>query len=381
MRFIVTLTFLLSTLSSITSLISCTSSTSVATSDVHLVYSGTELETSSVFTKQTFVKLESTPQCATISNINRILCSDSLLFILDKINNKVISFDYEGNFINSTLEMIGHAKNEYVHLCDAAIDEDFRRIYLYCDIPYQMLILDYDLEVVDCIPMNDFLLEITLDSEYIYGLYPDIADGSKYDIRCFKKDNLTGDPTILIVQNKAISNVKGMGNMLNRFGSVIYASLPFDNKIYKISEGIVMYKWNINLGDRWFEYGKSKKMRGRDFLNFNIDKHWTIQNIVSSSTDIIFNTNQTNVFKLSIERNECVDYARLINNTIPFSNSWLISTTGIYDVAFAIPATNIVDYYNYYSDRKEELPKNGLNYIIQSTSPEDNPIIVLAKIK
>lgn len=373
--------FLLSNMFAILLLSSCKTLTNVTALEIPVKFTDTELESSSVLTQQVYIKLKSTDQSSIVGNISRLLCADSLLFIIDSNNNKIVSFDYDGNFVNSTSGNIGHAQNEYIHLTDAAIDDANKEIYLYCDIPYQMLILDYNLEVKECVPMNDLLLEIAVDSEYLYALYPDLTDGSKFDVRCYPKDDLAGKPEILIKQDKAIPNVLGMGKMLCRNGKFIYTSLPFDSNIYKITDGQIIQAWSLNLGDRWFEYSESKDLRGREFFSANGDKNWIIQNIASSEKEMIFNTNKTTVFKLSLETSKCDGFLRFINESIPFSDSWFISTSGIYDVSFAIPASLIVDYNKYYLDRKEPLPNSILNSIIQSTTLEDNPVIVLANLK
>jgi len=352
----------------------------VASSDVPVKFQTMELESSSVLSKQEYVKLESHDQAAIISGINRLLCSDSLLFVVDKANNKIVSFDYKGKFKTSTLSLIGHAQNEYVHMLDAAIDEKNERLYVYCDIPYQILIMDYDLKVKESVRMQDLFLEIAVDSEYLYALCPSLTDESKYDIRCYRKDCLTCPPDILIEQNMAIPRVEGIGKSLNRSGDGVFTCLPFDNVIYKICNGQVINSWHIDLGDRWFDYNKSKRLRGTGFLSANEEKHWTIQNIVSSEKKMIFNTNQTNTFRISIPAKEGTGFLRFRNESIPFSNSWFIPTSGIYDVAFSIPSAQIVDYRDHYISREQTLPDSPISSIIQTTSKEDNPLIVLGRI-
>lgn len=359
---------------------SCGTSMNIISSDIPIEFKDEELQSSSVLKTQRYVKLELSNQASIIKGINRLLCSDSLLFIVDKANNKIASFDYQGKYIASTLNLIGRAQKEYIHLLDAAIDEENQQLYVYCDIPYQMLILDYNLNVKECVKMEELFMEITLDSAYLYALYPNLTDRSRYEVRCYRKDNLTGEPEILLQQNKAIPKVEGMGKLLNRSGNSIITCLPFDNTIYEISNGKVLRCWRVDLGDRWFDYNKSKQLRGRKFLAANEDKHWTIQNIIASEKEIVFNTNLTNTFMVSIPTDEGIGYLRFKNNSIPFSSSWFIPTTGKYDVAFSISPAQIVDYNDYYVRRNETMPANPINAIIQSTSIEDNPLIVLGNI-
>lgn len=360
---------------------SCMTSMNVMSSDIPVAFEDAELQSSSILKNQTCVKLQSGNQQAMLGRIDRVLCADNRLFVFDKGNNKLVAFDNNGSFISSTVNMVGHAKNEYIHLNDVALDDINRRIYLYCDRPYQMLIVDYDLNVTECVPLKELLLEIAVDSEYLYALYPDLSDFSKYDVRCYRKDNLTGDPVILIKQDKAIPNTLGIGKLLCRSGDYIYTCLPFDNTIYKIADGKIIQDWQINLGDRWFDYNKSKDLKEMAFFSANRDTHWSIQNIIASDSDVLFNTNKTNVFRLSIKSNDCVGFLRFINDSIPFSNSLFIPTSGNYDVSFSIRAEQIVDYRKFYEDRNKPLSAGTLNSIIESYSSDDNPLLILYNLK
>ena len=138
---------------------SCDASRNFTNSDVKITFKEDELHSSPFFKINKIVKLENATEASTINDVQRILCSDSLLFIFDKRSNKLMAFNYDGVFCGSTTGLVGRARNEYMHALDAAIDNVNHQIYLYCDIPYQMMILDFNLKVKECIKLKDLLAQ------------------------------------------------------------------------------------------------------------------------------------------------------------------------------------------------------------------------------
>lgn len=362
-------------------LCSCETAKKFSQSDVETIFTEKELHSSTVLQSQKIIKLENSSNAAIIKNAQRIFCTDICLFILDIDNNKLVSFDYNGRFLKSSLGLIGRAKNEYIHIHDAAIDNIKHLIYLYCDIPYQMLVLDYNMNVKECIKMKDLFAEFSIDSENVYALCPDIENESHYELRLYKRDCLDGDYIIIKDQKEAICRVKGLGKWINGNGNLTYASMPFDHTIYEIENGSIKRSWSFDFDGKWFDYSQNKKLKGSRFIDANDDKHWTIQNIIASDTTLLFNTNQSNVFKTSTLSGKCYGFPNLINDSIPFSSSWMIPTNLKNGVAFLIPSSNIVEYNNFYARRNKSLPANPINRIIEGTTEEDNPIIILGSIR
>lgn len=148
---------------------SCETTKDFVKTDITTEFTKEELHSSFVLQTQKVIKLENPSSDALIKDAQRIFCSDSTIFILDRGNNKLLSFDYHGSFLGSTKELIGRAQNEYVHVHDAAFDNINHLIYLYCDIPCQMLILDSNLKSMKCIKMKDLFAEFSLDSQFVYA--------------------------------------------------------------------------------------------------------------------------------------------------------------------------------------------------------------------
>lgn len=358
---------------------SCETSRTITQSNVGVQFQSEELHSSSFFKIQDVIRLEKSEE-SIVNEVQRILCSDSLLFIFDKLGNKLLSFNYDGVFCGSTTGLIGRAHNEYVHILDAAIDNVNRQIFLYCDIPYQMMILDFNLKVNECIKLKELFTEFTIDSTYVYALCPDVNSESHYELRRYSKDDLSGNYEVLIKQDKAIGRVRGLGKCVNVNGDKIYVCMPFDNTVYELANGSVQKCWSFDFGGKWFDYGQNKNFKGSRFIENNKTKHWTIQNVIASDTRLLFNTNQSNVFNTSLKANSCTGYSCLVNDSIPFSNSWMIPTNQKKGMAYLVSPINIVSYKNYYYSKNKELPFNPINPIIEKVTEDDNPLIILGTI-
>lgn len=362
-------------------LCSCESTKPLTDSNIKIDFQDEGLHSSSVFQKQKIIKLDSPSPDAILKSTQRILCADSLLFVLDKEGNKIVAFDYDGRFLGSTLGLVGHAKNEYIHFTDAAIDNVNHLIYLYCDISYQMMILDYNLNVKDCVKMKDLAIEITIDASYVYALCPDAEDESHYELRRYSRENLNEKYDVIIDQREAICRVGGLGKSINGNGNSVYVCMPFDNTIYEITKGTIKRRWILDFDGKWFDYGKNKNLKGSRFIDMNDDMNWTIQNIAASDTTLLFNTNQSNVFKASVSSDNGGAYTNIVNDSIPFSSSWMIPTNLRNGIAFKILSSYIVNYKNYYIDRHEDLPAHPINNIIEKTKEGDNPLIILGTVR
>lgn len=340
-----------------------------------------ELFASSVLQEQHYTLLEAMGQESVISSIKRVLCADDLCFIVDTDRNKITSFDYNGKFISSTSHLIGHATNEYLHIQDAAIDIQQKRIYLHCDSPYQMMILDYDLNVKETIKLEEFFREFTLDSEFIYALCPDLTNESRYELRKYRKENITGDYDILVEQNHAIARARGLGKHMNGNGRSTYVCMPFDNTLYEITSGKIKRFWKLDFSGKWFDYEQNKNLMGYQFTQANPNVLWSVQNIIASDTAVLFNTNLSDLFMASLNTGIGASYSSFTNDSIPFSNSWLLPTSGKYDVTFAIPATQIAGYKEWYLNQGTEIPKTPIRHLIEKVEGDGNPLLIFGKMK
>ena len=101
--------------------------------DCSLLNETDSLDIQSFFSKSEMLKLEETEK-SKIGNIDKIVISDSLLFILDKdLARKMMCFSVNTGKFLCEIGEIGSGHNEYISISDFNIDEENKLIYALCN--------------------------------------------------------------------------------------------------------------------------------------------------------------------------------------------------------------------------------------------------------
>ena len=365
----------------ITLLTACSSSRMLDYQDVSLVNYNVPLHTDSVFTSRyRFVKFQNKGNESVIIGIERLLCAEERIFVMDRKGNHLLAFDQDGTFLKSTKSMIGRGKNEYISIFDATIDPTERRIYAYCDAPCKLMVFDYDLNVIENIDFKTFTWELSVDDKYLYILSPDLKNGSVIRLMRFDKKNLKGAATEIVSTHSAIHELGTQGKSLVHSGDCFFA-MPFEQMIYRIKDGEIVNSYKVGFRDSWFE--KDGNNTGlSDFMRINRDKHWMITNICTSNSSLLFNTNKYHAFVLNLRTNVCASYKGIVDDHyIPIS-SRLIPTDGLYGQAvYEINPESIKKYLEKVADDDKRHYDSDLVKLALEYSRDNNPTICIWSIK
>lgn len=79
----------------------------------------------------------------TISSVNKVICRDSILYLLDDTNQSLYIYNTNGQFIRA-ISRQGHATNEYLKLDDFFIDDESGNINLVSQLEQKLLVYNYD---------------------------------------------------------------------------------------------------------------------------------------------------------------------------------------------------------------------------------------------
>lgn len=359
----------------------CTASQSVTSKIIPLVNHDGPLSTDSVFEPDChFVKFQISNSESVISGMERLLCTEDGYIVVDRKGNKLVSFDKTGRFLKSTISLIGKSKNEYISIFDAALDDSGKRIYVYCDAPCKLMILDYNLNVIDNIDFQTFTWELSVDDHCLYALSPDLEDGSVMRLMSFDKNNLSGDGKELLSTQASIPELGTKGKSIVHSGDCFF-SMPFEQKLYQIKNGEITDSFQVEFEDLWFE-SHSDKTGLSDFLRVNKDKHWMITSICPSDTKLLFNTNGFQTFVIDRESNICTSYRGIIDTHIPLTSSRLVPTDGLYGYAvfeMNLKSTKTV-LENVSEDGKKQIDPALLRLALEHKNG-DNPTICIWKLK
>lgn len=86
----------------------------------------------------------SSPEAA-IGSMERVMFLKDRIYVFDRTNNIVLSFSSDGKFIKTTKQYIGKARGEYISISDVSVDFESSRIYVFCDRPNKIIIMDDEL--------------------------------------------------------------------------------------------------------------------------------------------------------------------------------------------------------------------------------------------
>ena len=300
------------------------------------------LKTSSFREGYELVALDAPCNEAVISSVDRLLFAEGRIVVLDQVGNKVLLFDSDGGFLKSTSKMVGKGHNEYIRISDAAIDESARKLYVHCDAPYQMMVFDWDLNLERVIPMDYYMREMVMEGDFVYGI---CWNGDKgYEFLAQKKDRLEEKPEVLASCADVVPGRLAMGKSLAVSGRVVYASLPFDDRIYKAGDGRIIGEFVLDFGDQGLmAHPVRQGLNPHWFDRQYRDVHWSIVNMGGSDSLLFFNTNRSTRFVLDQKNLRCDAYPEIIDDMLPFSCSSATPAQGmensvVYEVSPSVVA-------------------------------------------
>jgi len=313
---------------------------------------GKTLSQKQYFEAPQYVMLENSDKESLISRVNKVLLLKDRVAVADVIGNKLVLFDSGGKYIASTARMIGKGKNEYIHFLDCSVDMEKQLIYMYCDRPYQFMVFDSDLNLLECIKTDDFITEFTLDKEYLYA-YCVKEDGTSYELRRYDRSDISGKHKVLLAYDKGVGGLTGSGHVLCGSDDHIYFSMPFNNEIYKIKNGTIQSSMTLNFNGKWFSYDESKRLSRKRFLEKNKEQNWIIQNIHPTGSGLLFNTNKAPFFKLNEAERDGDSYRYFDDTYFPYGSSWIIPYCGeAKQIVQEIPMSSIREYVKVCREKK-----------------------------
>ncbi len=369
----------------ICSLISC--KTTEEQLSVPIKYSNSSLLLSDIVENYDIIQFESTVN-STIGNIKKIAFLKDRLFILDKKNNCVLSFDNNGRFLNSSKSLIGNAKGEYISIEDIAVDNETSTLYMFCDRPNKIIILNKNLEFIKEKNLNVFPIEIVISGQYLYCYCYEHDNIKKRSLVRLDK-NLTNDNIdILYNTSETIPGIDSFGASLSgNNGNEVTFCAPFSNSFIHNKNKILMTHY-LDFGDKWYSYEDSKDLQPKEFLKNNENTIWAIKNICSNNNRIFFTTNQSIVFDYDTEKMICTGYKGIENDILPLNSPFIVPKQGMDGyIAISISVSSILQLKenkdliipNFENKYKCKLDKR-IESIIDTYTETSNPIIIMYKL-
>ena len=303
------------------------------------------------------------------------------IFVMDRRGNKVLAFDGSGRFVASTAPLMGRGHNEYIRVIDAAVDCDSGLVYAFCDAPYCVMVLDFNLRLKRKTDLGFYLSEVAQDSRYVYGLQRsgDGKTGSRI-VAIDKRRPESAPRTVLQTEKGVMGVLTTAGKSLTNFGDTVLACLPHDNIVYMLHDGNVVGAFGVDFGSRNPE-GLLDGLRYDAFLSRNKKSDWIIHNMACSDSLMLFNTNSHHVYVVDLTARSCRTAMTFVNERFPFSTSLMLPAQGVKgSVVYGVRQDDLTGYVR----RRQERGKPVAQSLVEASARCDgkgNPVLVVWKLR
>ena len=250
------------------------------------------------------IRMETNTDCI-ISDIQKILQCDTLLYIKDIRQNKLFIFSQNGRHVN-TIKDIGRGHGEYISLIDVAVDNNENEILLLVEphgIMHYTLYGDFKYkEPLDC-PYTD----ICCDSNYYYLRKETYANNKKADYSVTIINKRSKDKKNALELKEEYAPFCSIGPRIYDNGDRLYFSRFFDNMIYELRDGDVKPKFSIDFNK--YEFPSEKKRSGcSDIFDFaNKNKYmYTVSKLKTGKRFMILSSNLFDTSIIDMETDICI---------------------------------------------------------------------------
>ena len=351
-------------------------------------YTDSRIPLSEVAEDYKIIQFDGSSPEAVVGSMERVMFLKDRIYVFDRTNNIVSSFSSDGKFIKSTKQYVGRARGEYISISDVSADLESSRIYIFCDRPNKIIIMDYELNFLYEEELDVYPLEILVAGKYLYCYCYDHENISRHSLVRFDKNHLKGKGTVLLDTKAIIPGVETFGASLIANKGVDFC-MPFSRIINHIEDGEITNSYEIDFDGRWFSYNDSKGMQPRPFLNENKDKVWSIKNMRYSDNHMIFSTNQATFFTCDLNNNICTAYRGIENDMIPLQGLFMVPLQGMSGYfGYVVPVSTILNVKEHIEKIvpmfKSRYGKDVDTYLIEKikdSNEECNPFLVMYKMK
>ncbi len=241
------------------------------------------------FSSSILIPLETTNN-SLFSNIDRISLTNDKIFILDKRLGSILIFDNKGTFLNK-IQNIGNGPEEYTRLMDFTVNADNKELILLTNGPNKILKFNYKGQFINEIKANDYYTNIGYKNNKLLFVYKNKEKGKlfqEFDQKTKKKKNYIEmddfDVFFWLLQSRYPYITSSKNTLITSLNSeIIY---KYDNKgfhpEYKIDFGKnkvpdnIVNKFDSNYNglskyiiDNNYGFGISNFRENRNYITFN----------------------------------------------------------------------------------------------------------------
>lgn len=336
-----------------------------------------QIKMSTLFDNLSYVVLDDEKDISLLKSVDKMEVCDSLMFLLDKTNNKLHCFDLEGIYLN-TIGCVGNGPGEYVKISDFAIDHADHTIVILDRNSRKIVVYSLDGNFI-----NSHAIGMMAESVSAYGdKYVFYTSGSDYYTS--NKDELGYN--LFITDKKC--NILSKMFKYNPNCENIMKDRPFDfnwkdstllfhyaiyDTIYKMASDGKMIKYVVDFGEQKVPIAKVNEENYKYYLNK--DGYSIISKVCHSDNYMFINYAFNNRIRCIITDNKgkCIANSSMMKNDID-------------DTLFALFCPlKVIDNRAYFirssSDLLFDHKKDSLWIKNKCLTAESNPVIIIGYLK
>lgn len=323
-----------------------------------------------------------TKESSLIRQIDRLFFVQNKIIFFDRSLGRIAIFDENGKFSNS-IHKIGKGPSEYIQSIDCFVDQINEQILLLCSIPQKIICFDYSGNFLRETSTDQLYDELAVQGENYYCSRPNITNGRLSGYTLDLIDKKMKFKNALLPKNSEPMNLPESRGKKLVFGSSCFFSRPFDDNIYQIIKGKSRIEYSINFND--YDYKKNQTTNdlatyGKNALNPKFI--YTITDVIDNKRVLMFNTN-LGIFIYNKSKKALIGYKGIMNTDLNFSLGEYVTTGNDNERVVFIKRPAMVKVAEQIISEKGDKNSQNEKFIkfAKQLREEDNPVLFVYKFK
>jgi hypothetical protein len=325
------------------------------------------------FSKIEFIALESNAQ-SMIGDIERIWVYDNSLYIFDRQLKQILRFTDQGQFV-AKIGNKGNGPGEYSSIRDFAIDEENGNVFLLCDSPFKLLIVDKQGQFKKEIPLTDLYKHIKIVEGAIVVFHDNDSHYAVY------LNSETGEEMTKGAERSALSAkypFRGGGFPITITSQSTHFCAYFDNLVYQIMQDGIYPRYLLDFMEKNIPEGIANiELPDSEVYQHFRENEWgfAVSNLHEHNDNLFFTYGATNHIAFY---NNGTGVCKTYKGTLYDDNSKVFLSSFFAPDGKSNYVVNIINpviMQRGLEYLKDNTNNDDLKFILQNLSINDNPII------
>lgn len=335
------------------------------------------------------IRLES--DSCTLGPIDKIICKDSLLYLLDRnITKSVYIFTTKGKFVNK-ISKHGHGKYEYIQLWDIFFDQN-NQLCLLSRLDQKIIAFSPDGKRIlgeRKLPKMFSHIMPTTNGYVGYMLNYSQDSNLPYNVWTMDKDfNLLEGFSPISPNLESCYNAQV--NTMSGYGEAMYFKPEYTNTIYQIKDGEMSERYHLDFGEKTFpDLSTISRENEREWMILTMQKVANVYHYAETEDNLLLDfimdgQDYMGIYDKSSRTTEIADLDSYVDEFVfSFGTIRGMDESAIYSVVDYEGVYSMWVGHNQYNDFEKLYPKqvSNLRKLYPQMQETGNPFIVRYSLK